>query len=144
MERLAALEADVTRGGAGGLVHITRPSSRARYVVLVSPLPAREDILPKTRSGVLFALHDPARTMVSTVQHIAHLLHVPLGAAEVVEAILQGSELKVYADHKGISMNTVKFHLKTAFERTGSRSQADLVRRALLVLNDLEPYLSDR
>ena len=37
-----------------------------------------------------------------------------------------------------ISPNTVKFHLKTAFERTGSRSQTDLVRRALRILTDLD------
>ena len=100
--------------------------------------------MPKVRSGVLFALHDPNRRIGSTAQSIAHLLHLPLGAAKVVNAILQGIELKDYAEREAISMNTVKFHLKTAFDRTGSRSQADLVRRALLALNDLGPYLSDR
>jgi len=78
------------------------------------------------------------------VQRIAHLLHVTPGAAKVLEAILERIELKVYADRESISMNTVKFHLKTAFERTGTRSQADLVRRALQALNDLGPYFSDR
>jgi DNA-binding CsgD family transcriptional regulator len=61
-------------------------------------------------------------------------------AAKVVEAVLEGIPLKDYADREGISVSTVKFHLKTAFDRTGSRSQADLVRRALLALNDLGPY----
>ena len=143
-KRLAALEADVMRGGAGGIVRIHRPSGRPPYVVLVSPLPSGEDLVPKVRSGVLFALHDPNRRIGSTAQSIAHLLHLPLGAAKIVNAILQGIELKDYAEREAISMNTVKFHLKTAFDRTGSRSQADLVRRALLALNDLGPYLSDR
>jgi DNA-binding CsgD family transcriptional regulator len=40
-------------------------------------------------------------------------------------------------------MNTVKFHLKTAFEPTGTRRQTYLVRRALLILNDLGPYFSN-
>jgi DNA-binding CsgD family transcriptional regulator len=60
-----------------------------------------------------------------------------------VAATLEGIELKDYAERAGISMNTVKFHLKTAFERTETRSQTELVRRALLALNDLGPYFSD-
>jgi GAF domain-containing protein len=141
--RLLALESDITRGGAGEVVRVARPSGRASYVVLVSPLPPSEN-LPRARGGILFAIHDPSRRVASTVQRIAHLMHVPFGAAKVVAAILEGIELKDYADREGISMNTVKFHLKTAFDRTGSRTQADLVRRALLALNDLEPYFPGR
>jgi GAF domain-containing protein len=143
-KRLSALEADVARGGAGGVVRIQRPSGRAAYVVLVSPLPLGESVLPRIRRGVLFAIHDPSRRIASSVQSIAQLLHLPLGAAKVVEAIVDGVELKDHADREAISMNTVKFHLKTAFDRTGARSQVDLVRRALLALNDLGPYFSDR
>jgi len=69
---------------------------------------------------------------------------VPPGAAKVVQAILEGIELKDYANRESISMNTVKFHLKTAFDRTGTRNQTDLVRRTLLALNDLGPYFSDQ
>jgi GAF domain-containing protein len=142
-KRLATLEDDVMRGGSGGLVRVARPSGRPAYLVLVSPLHATEDILLRTRRGILIVIHDPARRAVSAVRHLAQMLHVPLGAAKVVEAILQGVELKDYAEKEGISANTVKFHLKTAFDRTGTRSQADLVRHALLALNDLEPYFAE-
>mgnify|MGYP001437008386 CR=1 FL=1 len=142
-KRLAALQSDVLRGGAGGLIHIKRPSGRPAYMVLVSSLPPTEDILLQTRRGVLIVIHDPSRRVGATVQRLAHLLHVPLGAAKAVEALLAGIELKDYAEREGISMNTVKFHLKTAFERTGTRSQADLVRRALLAINDIGAHFAD-
>jgi hypothetical protein len=142
--RLAALQADVARGGAGGLVRIPRPSGRLPYVVLVSPLPSGDDLFPNSLGGVLFAIHDPARRKTPTERRIAELLHIPVGAAKVVQAILKGVDLKDYADRAGISMNTVRFHLKTAFARTGTRSQAELVRIALLALNDLGPYFADR
>jgi DNA-binding NarL/FixJ family response regulator len=83
-------------------------------------------------------LRSTIRRAVSSLQSIAQLLHLPLGAAKVVAALLDGIELKEYAEREGISPNTVKFHLKTAFERTGSRSQTDLVRRALRMLADLD------
>jgi GAF domain-containing protein len=142
-KRLAALQSDVLRGGAGGLIYIKRPSDRPAYVALVAPLPSTEDILQRTRRGILIVIHDPSRRIVSTVQRLAHVLQVRLGAAKVVEALLAGIELKDYSEREGISMNTVKFHLKTAFERTGSRSQADLARRALLAINDLGAYFAD-
>lgn len=138
-KHLTKLQTDVLRGGPGELVHVKRPSGRPAYVVLVSPLPPTEDILLRTRRGILIVIHDPSRRIVAAEQRIARLLQVPLGAAKVVDALLAGIELKDYAEREGISMNTVKFHLKTAFERTGSRSQTDLVRRTLLAINDLGP-----
>jgi DNA-binding CsgD family transcriptional regulator len=143
-KRLAALEDDVARGGSGGLVRVARPSGRQPYLVLVSPLPSTEDILLRTRRGILIVIHDPSRRPVAAARRLAQVLHVPLGAAKVLEAILLGIELKDYADREGISANTVKFHLKTAFDRTGARNQADLVREALLALSDLGPYFPDR
>ena len=140
MKRLAALQLDVLRGGAGGVVRIHRPSGKPAYLVLVSPLPKTEDLLQRAqRGGILIAIHDPARTIRSDFQRIALLLNLPLGAAKVVAALLRGLDLKDHAEQERISANTVKFHLKTAFERTGVRSQVDLVRRTLLALTDLEP-----
>lgn len=142
-KRLTALETDVARGGAGGLMRIPRPSGRVSYVVSVSPLPSDDEVLPNARSGILIAIHDPSRRMASAARRIAHVLHVPPGAAKVVEAMLEGIELKDYAGRAGVSMNTIKFHLKTAFARTESRNQAELVRKAMMALNDLGPYFSE-
>jgi DNA-binding CsgD family transcriptional regulator len=142
--RLNALEADVGNGGAGGLVRIERPSGRPPYMVLVSPLPSTEDILMRTRRAILIAIHDPSRRIPSTAQRVAHLLHLTPGAAKLVAAILEGVDLKDYAERESISMNTVKFHLKTAFDRTETRSQSDLIRRAMLAINDLGPYFPER
>jgi DNA-binding CsgD family transcriptional regulator len=142
--RLVALQADVTRGGAGGLVRIPRPSGHTPYIVLVSPLPSGNDLFPNSRGGVLFAIHNPARRPMADEIRIAQLLHIPRGAARVVQAILEGIDLKDYADRAGISMNTVRFHLKNAFAGTDTHSQAELVRVALSALNALEPHFADR
>jgi len=142
--RLAALQADVVKGGAGGLVRVSRPSGQQSYIVLVSPLPSGDDLFQNSRGGVLFAIHDPAQKRAPPEQRIAELLQVPLGSARVLLAILEGVELKEYADRAGISINTVRFHLKSAFALTGAKSQADLVRNAMSVLNDLGPYFADR
>jgi hypothetical protein len=138
--RLATLQADVVRGGPGGLVRIRRPSGGQPYIVLVCPFPSGDDLFPNSQGGVLFAIHDPAKRRTPTERRIAEVLHIPLGAAKLVQAMLEGVDLKDYAERAGISMNTVRFHLKTAFARTETRSQADLVRNALSALRDLGPY----
>ena len=137
--QLLVYQANVRRGGAGGVIRVRRPSGKLPYVVLVSRLPAQDLLLGDRCRGILIAIHDPSRLIVTKVELVARLLNLPLGAAKVVAALLDGIDLKDYADRANISPNTVKFHLKKAFDLTGSRSQTDLLRRALLVLADLEP-----
>ena len=53
-KRLTKLEADVVRGGSGGIVRVRRPSGEEPYVVLVSPQSTSEDaLLLDHRNGVL-------------------------------------------------------------------------------------------
>ncbi len=44
---------------------------------------------------------------------------------------------RLYAEQHGITIDTVKFHLKTAFEKTGSRSQARLLQAVARAFADL-------
>jgi DNA-binding CsgD family transcriptional regulator len=46
-------------------------------------------------------------------------------------------EAKSYAEQQGITMDAVKFHLKTAFAKTGLRSQARLLQVVARALADL-------
>jgi len=142
-KRLAALRADVAQGGPGGVVRIARPSGQRPYVVLVSRLPPGDGLVPGERPGVLIAIHDPARMTVPTEQRIAELLQLPPATTKLVCSILQGEELKHYAERASISMNTVRFHLKVAFERTGARTQAELIRIGLQALNDLGSHFRE-
>src|SRR5665213_3270361 len=141
-KRLLAVGADVLRGGAGGIVRIARLSGRAPYVVLVARLPSENELVPAMGRGILVAIHDPAGPAASSPQRIADLLDLPHGAARLICALLDGEDLKRYGERAGISINTVRFHLKTAFARTGARSQAELVSQALLALNDLGPHFA--
>jgi len=77
-KRLTAVQIEVLRGGAGGIVHIQRPSGQPPYLILVSPLPKMDDVLSRAQHGVLFIIHDPSRRVSSTVERIAQVLRVPL------------------------------------------------------------------
>jgi hypothetical protein len=78
--------------------------------------------------GTLFVIHDPLHRAPTVPQLVAELLRIPLAAATLLAALAAGEELADYAERAGISMNTVRFHLKTAYARTGAKRQSELVR----------------
>lgn len=131
----ARWHADVLAGGAGGYVRVPRPSRRQPYILSLSRLPMHDE--GPSLGGVLFAVVDPARRRVPTEPRIAAVLGLPPGPARVVRALVSGEDLKVYADRAGLSLSTVRSHLKAAFHRTGTHSQSDLVRLTLATLDGL-------
>ena len=64
-------------------------------------------------------IHDPLHRAPTVPQLVAELFSIPLGPATLLAALAAGEELSHYAERVGISMNTVRFHLKTAYARTG-------------------------
>jgi DNA-binding CsgD family transcriptional regulator len=77
-------------------------------------------------------------------QLVAELFGLPLGSATLLAALAAGEELKDYAERAGISMNTVRFHLKTAYARTGAKRQSELVRLITAALRDLADHREGR
>ena len=139
-QRLAELQRDVAAGGSGGLARIARPQGKPAYVVLVAPLARGEGLDGQRRRGTLFVIHDPLHRVPPMPQLVAELFRIPLGSATLLAALASGEELNAYAERAGISMNTVRFHLKTAYARTGVRRQSDLVRLITAALRDLAEH----
>jgi DNA-binding CsgD family transcriptional regulator len=140
-QRLVELARDVTSGGAGGLVRVPSPGGNSALVVMVAPLSLGEGVEDGAqRRGSLFVIHDPQSRARATPQHLAEIFNLPLGAATVLAAIAAGEEAKDYAARAGISMNTVRFHLKSAYARLGVRRQAELIRRVTAALRDLADH----
>lgn len=51
--------------------------------------------------------------------------------ARLLSALVKGERLVDYAARFGVKVTTAKTHLRSLFEKTGERRQADLIRRAL-------------
>lgn len=119
------------------MVRVKRPHGEPAYVVIVAPLFRGEGLDGGRRRGTLFVIHDPLHRAPTVPQLVAELFSIPLGSATLLAALAAGEELNHYAERAGISMNTVRFHLKTAFARTGMRRQSELVRLVTAALRDL-------
>jgi DNA-binding CsgD family transcriptional regulator len=136
---LAQLARDVASGGAGGVVRVPRPHGKTAFAIMVAPLAldAGLEVGRRRSRETLFVIHDPLQRLPPAPQLVAEMFGLSLGSATLVAALAAGGDLKDYAERAGISMNTVRFHLKTAYARTGVHRQADLVRLVIAALRDL-------
>jgi hypothetical protein len=139
--RLDALLKDVVLGGAGGIIAVPRISGIRPYAVLVAPSPRAiaEQLREGRRSSgsALVIVHDPAGRQMSDLEMLQVGLGLPQGAARLVAALAADDDLQSFADREGVTIHAVRFHLRTAFARTGARTQAELVRLAVRLLRDL-------
>jgi PAS domain-containing protein len=135
VERLCA---DVRAGGAGGVARFQRKDGGLPYAIMVAPAFAENHIglpgsdLPYT----LIVIHDPDAMVESSIETIAHVFNLPPRTAAFVQALVRGETPGEYAERQGLSLNAVKFHLKTAFSRTGFRRQSELVKAVARAMAD--------
>jgi DNA-binding CsgD family transcriptional regulator len=73
---------------------------------------------------------------VSHVDFLQDRFHLTRSEARVVVHLVQGSSLKSSAQTLGVTYETVRSYLKSAFLKTGTHRQAELVLKAFHVLSD--------
>jgi DNA-binding CsgD family transcriptional regulator len=130
--KLAALiqgAAKTSRGlgqAPGGFLSLPTGTGTA-VTVLVSPCPRLGLLEP----AALLFLGAPQLSLRFEEQSIAQRYGLTRAEAKLLQALVDGSRLTDYADTAGITLNTVKAHLKQIFAKTGIRRQADLIRLIL-------------
>lgn len=130
-QRLAALirqAADTAAGkdrGAGGAVAIPRPE-RLPLAVLAAPFrPPRDGFGPPVPAAILF-IRDPEARMPPLLA-VRGLFGLTGAEARVASALASGISLEKAAVTLGISLHTARTQLKSAFAKTGTSRQAELV-----------------
>jgi len=138
-KRLQALLADTRRGGSGGIVRLPRGEGAPPYVVLVAALPAAAGLGERdgAERPLIVLIHDPSALADTAPDAIAVAFDLPPQTAELLAALLSGEEAAAYAARRGLSYETVRYHLKTAFARTGARSRGRLLQAVGLALRDI-------
>ncbi len=138
--RLDAMIAVVTEGGPGGTLAIPRPPGLRPYAVLVAPAPG--PFLDtsgdrRARTGALLIVHDTEDRVRADPEIFKETFGMSKGAARLVAALAADDDLKSYSEREGITIHTARFHLRTALARTGTRTQAELVRMAVRLLSEI-------
>jgi len=117
---------------AGGTMNVSRPSHRCSYNVLVTPVNLRP-ILPSAQQPAAAAfISDPECQFETPVQTLGHLFALSHAEARLAAVLIKGYSLREASEELGVSLSTVRTHLKKLFEKTGTNRQATLIRAFLM------------
>jgi DNA-binding CsgD family transcriptional regulator len=111
----------------GGAVRLTRPSGRLDYHVVMLPLPKR--CQPGDGKGAVAVLFitDTERTQTPIDHIFGELYGLTDAEIRLVTQLLAGGGLTAAAERLGLSRNTVHSQLASVFQKTGTKSQSELL-----------------
>jgi DNA-binding CsgD family transcriptional regulator len=135
---LALIErAAQTGAGAGSIavdaIAIPCSGDNSQLAVVAEPLasPHGEALGHAPDPGALLFISDSEASTRPSIARLRTVYGLTPAEALLASIIVDGRSLGSAADELGVSQNTVKYHLKAIFEKTGVRRQSDLVRRVL-------------
>ncbi len=109
----------------GGALRVTRSHEGSHYAVIVSPLMAAEGGGARD-SLALVLITDPERP-VPDVCRFAGLYDLTPAEARLAVRLLAGDTPGEAARELGVSITTIRFHLRNLLAKTGARRQAELI-----------------
>jgi DNA-binding CsgD family transcriptional regulator len=121
--------------GVDDEISITCPriSDKTPFLIVVSPLRDSNAELEPHFSGSLIYIIDPDETAEFSIDGLARIFGLSTAEAGVCEALIHGGTVKVIADQRGVSPETVRSQVRSIYSKTNVSSRTGLIRLALLV-----------
>jgi DNA-binding CsgD family transcriptional regulator len=107
---------------------LDRPSGRPSLAVTIGRLPLASRFLGTDRRVATVYVTDPQNPFDLDSSKLRQLYKLTPAEARLAAHLAQGSRLEDAAIDLGVSLNTVRTHLKRIFSKTGTDRQAELVR----------------
>lgn len=125
--------------GTGGLVRVSRPSSREAFVVTVAPLMGCSACGQAQRPEILVLIRDPEREAAPTPEALRTLWGLTQAEARVCSELVRGLSVTGIAALLRVEVDTVRKHVKEVFGKTGTNRQAALTTLVLSSLVGMKP-----
>jgi DNA-binding CsgD family transcriptional regulator len=120
-----------SKNDSGGIFAVPRGKGLQNLSVVVAPMPT----VPVTWTGVdprwLVFIYDPERRLTPTTEIVSRDLGLSGREGEIAALLAVGCDISNVSRRLGITLHTARSHLKHIFDKTGVRSQSDLIRRIL-------------
>lgn len=129
----AAATASGTQSVAVDAVAIPSANDNPSFAVVAEPLaPAHSDALGHHAApGAILFIGDSEASNRPSIERLRVVYGLTPAEARLAALIVGGHGIASAAEALGVSANTVKYHLKTVFDKVGISRQAELVRRVL-------------
>ncbi|MGE0734020.1 MAG: helix-turn-helix transcriptional regulator [Alphaproteobacteria bacterium] len=113
---------------AGATISLRRPSMRRPIQALICPVARPATVLGLLRPTALIFLVDPEQLPQHTAATLARLHGLTPAEAAMAADLLAGLSLKDHAERRSITLNTARWRMKQVLAKTGTQSQAELMR----------------
>ncbi len=110
-----------------------RISGGTPFLVVVSPLRDSNAELQPQFSGSLIYIIDPDETAEFSIDGLSRIFGLSSAETKVCEALIHGGTVKIIADQRGVSPETVRSQVRSIYAKAGVSSRTGLIRLALLV-----------
>ncbi len=140
-EALCGLIARAAQTGAGrglhsgGALALSRPSMLRPLYVVVAPLGRRASVngfdIGRERATAVVFVNDPERWREAPPIWLARLYNLTPAEARLAANFAETTSLKVSAEALGITEGTARQYLKQIFQKTDTKSQAELMKLLL-------------
>jgi DNA-binding CsgD family transcriptional regulator/PAS domain-containing protein len=110
-----------------------RLSRGTPFLIVVSPLRDSDAELEPGFSGSLIYIIDPDQTAEFSIDGMSRIFGLSAAETLVCEALIHGGTVKIIADQRGVSPETVRSQVRSIYSKTGVTSRTGLIRLALLV-----------
>ena len=130
LDRLIGQAAQTGAGAGiahGGALALPRPSMRRPLAALVAPLPGEGFALGPLRPAAVVFVSDPESSPRSPPEILSALYGLTAAEARLAWLVVTCDSLSAAAEQLGISIATARTHLRSIFNKTGARRQAELV-----------------
>jgi DNA-binding CsgD family transcriptional regulator len=116
---------------AGAVVRLARPSGRSPLEAVVAPLRRESSPLLDRRATCAIFLTDPAARGDAPPAQLRQQYGLTEMEAEVASRLVRGMDLTEIGNDLGITIHTVRGHLKRLFAKTDTHRQTELLRMLL-------------
>jgi DNA-binding CsgD family transcriptional regulator len=116
---------------AGGILRIRRPSGRRSYGLLVAPLRPPPSLFTVMAGAAAIFISDPEARSSASIEQLAKSFGLTAAQARLLLTLLEGKPPAEAAHELGVSLNTVKTHLRGLFAKMDCSRQADLIRTVM-------------
>jgi DNA-binding CsgD family transcriptional regulator len=119
---------------AGAVMRLARPSGRSPLEVVVTPIDGKSSSLFDHRAAAAIFVTESDVQVDGTPERLRRIYDFTPVEAEVAARIAAGRRLPAISEDLGVTIHTVRGHLKQLFVKTDTHRQSDLVR---VLLTDL-------
>jgi DNA-binding CsgD family transcriptional regulator len=113
---------------AGAVIRLPRPSGRSALEVVVTPIACESSPLFDHRAAAALFISEPDVQINGSPERLRRIYGFTPVESEVAARIAAGMRLPAICEDLGVTIHTVRGHLKQLFAKTDTHRQPDLVR----------------